>query len=212
MKQILMTLMLAGWIQSASADEKAQIRESIDQLKINAENSQSNLEQYKKNMETVKTNLGEVDKALKNLRSMRKQVLENSKKAELNKADLDRQKLVLAGYIKKEDEKKMGEQKQIEALQKKIADLQKNQLKRDENVANYNLKMQEIEREKLEWDEQKKNSEEIVSQISAKEKIASDERTRWAQKDDSYTKEVEKWNREAKFADSNYRKYKKLAP
>jgi uncharacterized phage infection (PIP) family protein YhgE len=143
---------------------------------------------------------------------MKKQVLENSKKADLNKGELDKQKQSIQVLVQKENGEIDKEKKQIEELQKKIAELEANQKKRQDNIEQYNALMTKADQEKLAWDEQKKGVDQVLQQIDAKEKTAMADKSKWEEKQKAYKTEVSKWSKQANTSQGNYKKYKKLAP
>lgn len=211
--KILIIFLFAISLARAKADgtTNKEIHERMDQLKANMENSEFNFEQYSKNLDIVTENLKGLDQAKNKLTKMRRQVEENTKHAAMNNSDLDLQAKSVHALIQKEQTMIESESHFIELLRAKIDFLQTNQKKRTENISGYKKRLQEIASEKIEWDDQRKNAEQILTQISFKENQLNEERKAWASKEADYHSEVSKWAQESSLTKTEYKKYRKLS-
>lgn len=203
-------IIVVSSLMTSFAFAGADVDQKVEQLKTNSDNSKKNLEQYEANLSTVQKNIQEIDTALATLRKQRKQIQSNKSVAAKNKMDLNRQKQGVNTLISREKVQIDKEQAQIDKLQAKIADLQKNQKKREDNIAEYNGKNAEIDKEIAKWQSQEDQVIAIETEINLKEKTASTERDTWVEKKRTYEAEVQKWTAEARDAGSNYKKYKRL--
>jgi len=90
--------------------------------------------------------------------------------------------------------------------------LEENQRRRRSNIQAYTEKILEVQKESSAWSRQKEGADELIKAISTKEKDAEIEKGRWLSKLASYKKEITKWKKESKKAESQYRFFKKLGP
>jgi len=78
------------------------------------------------------------------------------------------------------------------------------------NLAAYDAKIQELEKEKADWDAQRKAASELTGEINKKETEAVAERQKWTEKRKGYRAEAEKWLNNARTAEQTYTKFKRL--
>ena len=96
---------------------------------------------------------------------------------------------------------------QLKALMDK---LEANKVLREKNIASYDQKINEIEMEKANWDQQKNEMVAIHKEIDSKEKIALSEREKWVGKYKGYSEETKKWDRQAASAEETRVKFEQL--
>lgn len=209
MKKIILITTLMVLSQGALAGS-TNVDGSMEQLKLNVENSQSNLDQYKKNMDISTQNVVEATKAVKELRAQREQLLKNGQNIDGNKAALTQMSTQINTFKVQEQEKIKAEQAQMAELMAVLEKLEKNQTQRQKNIEAYDNKLAEIEAEKAAWDQQKLTMGEIKQEIDNKEKEALGERAKWLEKKNAYRTEAVKWNQQNKVAEQTYTKYKHL--
>ena len=189
---------------------RTDVEAGLEQLQENAVNSKSNYEQYKDNMEISSGNVVETTKAIKELRDQRKQLTMNQSNIVKNKMALDKMKQKLAGHKAAEQERMKTEDAQITEVRAVLEKLEANKRQREMNLAAYEAKIQEIEKEKLEWDSQRKVAGELTKDLDTKEKEVLTEREKWIEKKKGYRSEAMKWYKQAQSAEQTQAKFKKL--
>lgn len=211
MKTLQVIFAFSFLLVSPVAMSKTEVKEKIEQLEQNAENSQKNLKQYEDNLKIVQGNLKQVDIALKELAQQKKDLLVTEVQVKENKKILDAAKVEYQKFIGAEQKSKDEELKRIAELKAALEQLEKNQVKRQQNILAYEAKIGEIEQEKKDWDSHRESVASLGSEINRKEEEAKQEQKRWLAKEASYKAEVKKWNAQAQEADQIRRKYKKLS-
>lgn len=205
-KLILVPMLMVGTAAFAKTDVAA----TLQQLKVNEENAKHNLKQYESNMEISNKNINEVSEALKQIRAQRTQLMSNAQNLDKNRATLDKMKMKLQEYKKDEQAALVKEDAQIQQLRKVLEVLEANKAKREQNIATYDQKVGEVEREKMDWDSQKGVFTTLQAELDKKEKTALSERERWVEKRNGYKLEADKWGKEAKVAEETRVKFDKL--
>ncbi len=207
---IILFLTLFILFSFAVAQADSDVQNQLKQISVNAENSQKNKDSYEKNQKISEENVKAIETNLKALVNQRSQITENAKKADQNVATMSKQEEQIKELVKKETATIEAERRQMEQLDAKITLLNANMRKRQENLADYQTKLDNMNREKQEWVGQKKSSDDVVKIIDQKEKQASVERNDWKRKSQTYATEVRKWGAEADSNRSIHKKYEKL--
>ncbi|MGE0764268.1 MAG: hypothetical protein AB7N80_13380 [Bdellovibrionales bacterium] len=195
---------------AAIAEARTDVKASMEQLKENTENSKNNYEQYKNNMEISSNNVVETTKAIKELRDQRKQLAANQTNIEKNKASIEKMKQKLAGHKVTELEKMKKEEAQIAEVRAVLEKLEANKRQREMNLTAYDTKIQELEKEKAEWDSQRQAAGELSRELDLKEKEVLAEREKWIEKKKGYRSEALKWHKQAQVAEQTETKFKRL--
>ncbi|MCB0413343.1 MAG: hypothetical protein KDD50_03360 [Bdellovibrionales bacterium] len=193
-----------------SAGAKTSIKQSLDQLEKNKQNSAQNLKQYEDNLGIVDQNVSEVKKAIKGLQDQRTQLQKNVNNVEKNKAAIEEMRKKVLEHKMAEAQKLEEDLKDIARLEKLLQKLRSNQEKREDNLKAYNLKLDEIVKEKSAWDNQKASMNDLNKSISEKLTYAEAELKKWESKQKSYQKEVSKWKTETADAERVHRKFQDL--
>jgi hypothetical protein len=210
MKHSIKIITTIGLVFSVGAFAKTDVKGAMKRLQENETNAKDNLKQYETNKDISHKNAEEVTKAVKELRAQRKALTDNSQNLEKNRAILDAMKKKIAGFKTHEQELLKTEEAQKAQLQALIDKLEKNRLQREQNIASYDAKIQEIENEKNNWDQQRAEMASIQQEIDTKEKIALAERQKWIEKYKGYTEEAKKWDRQAASAEETRVKFEQL--
>lgn len=205
---ILTSLTLALVALPSHADTN--VDESIEQLKTNVENAKSNYEQYEENAKIAGKNFKTTSEAIVVLKNQKQQVLKTDVNIDENQKVLDQVKLQLKG-LKAEEQKKLDEeQKQAQKLEARLNEMKKNLEKRKLNLEAYDRKMAEVDKEKNDWEFQRKNMQNLVSQIQEKQKQAESEKVTWGKKKDSYEAEAKKWKNASSTAEKQLAHIEKI--
>ena len=171
-RKFIIIVFVSMFFFAANAEGKMVSSESLNKLKENVENSESNYGQYKKNHEIASKNVEQAKGALKDLGKLKSQLTKNNQDVEKNKAKLDKMKIKLKSLQDKEQQRLQAEQKKLDELKKLVAEMEKSQKLRQENVLAYNAKMKEIDQEKKDWDKQRNLMAGLKAQIENKERDA----------------------------------------
>lgn len=211
MKNLVKTIpMMTVALITVSAHAKTDVAGTVQQLKTNEENAKANHKQYQANTEISTKNIGEVNEALKQIRTQRTQLTSNAQNLEKNRAVLEKMKLKLQEFKNDEAAQMKREDTQIAQLRKTLEVLEANKAKREQNMTTYDEKIAEVEKEKADWDGQKAVFTTLNQELDKKEKTALAERQRWIEKRDGYKAEADKWSKEAKLAEETRVKFDKL--
>lgn len=208
--QLITALIVGFFISRVAMGAESESAKQLEQIKINAENSEKNQQAYEKNQKTAEQNVKALEENLKALASQKVQIKDNAKKADENVATMQKQENQVQGLIKKENDQIETEKKQISDLEAKIAKLKDNILKRQTNISEYNSKITTLTSEKNQWLEQKSMAEGLEKTIVDKEKQANIELTDWKKKAKGYAAETAKWRSEAEANKALYKKYDQL--
>ncbi len=198
------------FLLAQTAQGRTDVQAGLEQLQENATNSKSNYDQYKENMEISSGNVVETTQAIKDLRDQRKQLTMNQSNIEKNKMALDKMKAKLVGHKTTEAEKLKKEEAQIAEVRVVLDKLEANKRQREMNLAAYESKIQEIDKEKTEWDSQRKAAGELTKDLSTKETEVLAEREKWIEKKKGYRGEAMKWYKQAQNAEQTQAKFKKI--
>ncbi len=204
-----MTCVTAALVTSV-VQARTDVPAKVEQLKQNTEASRENLKQYEENLKIVDGNIRENSLALKQIQkqktSLELQKIETAK----GKAGVDAVKKQIAGYMLAEQKKLEIEKKQIEDLKKTLATLEDNQIKRAQNIAEYQSKLDTVEGEMAAWSERNQSMKELEGAIHTKEKEALADQKNFASKKSTYQEEVAKWKKQARVSERQYENFSKI--
>ncbi|OFZ31271.1 MAG: hypothetical protein A2622_01370 [Bdellovibrionales bacterium RIFCSPHIGHO2_01_FULL_40_29] len=172
-------------------------RDGLEKIKTNVENAKSNQKEYDRNLEVVKKNIAEINKAkstfLKQKEVVSTEIVKNNdslKKVMVQERDLN----IL---MTQEKEKLQTETKQLEQLEKMIAQIKMNQVQREANIAEYQNQLRSTTDEKKAWKDRESELRAQESKtIQAVRTIANEEST-WSNKKKGYEGELKRWSAEA---------------
>lgn len=193
-----------------SVEAGTDVGQSLETLKTNMENSQTNFDQYEKNQKISARNAEETRKAMVELKKLEKSLIENSQNIDKNKAKLDQMKVKIQEYKKAEMMELEKEKNYIAEVQALLNKLQKNAQQREMNITAYDTKMQEIDKEKKDWDTQRGALADLKQEIASKYTQAQQENAKWSGKEKSYGDESTKWRKQSITARETYLQYKHL--
>ena len=209
MKLLIYTLTIVFTCLQLSAKE-VKIDVDMDQLKTNVDNSLHNYNEYKKNLDIAKDNKEQTSKAIDNLKQQKKDLGKSSQNVDKNKQAIEKMRLKIVEYKKNEQEKLNNDLAEIQKLKDVLFQLENNKKKREVNIAAYDKKLNEIEKEKQEWANQMKNLDELYKTIDQKITQIEKEQKEWDKKTSSYKEQAEKWKKEHKTAEALYERYDNL--
>jgi chromosome segregation ATPase len=201
---------LAFAFSTTSAWARTDVNAQIEKLKQNAENSEANYEQYKTNMDIVNKNIEQADLALKEVRTMKTNLVKNTQNVDKNKLALQKIEQDIGVLKTKEQEKITAEDKQIAEVRAILEKLENNKRLRQANVLAYEQKIEEIKKERADWDTQVQQLASLQKQLEEKEKKAADEKSSWSAKHKDYDSETKKWKAQAQNSRETYNKHKRL--
>lgn len=201
---------LAIMAVSFSARAKTDTTKSIEQLEVNADNSEFNFKQYQDNLDIVNKNIDQSDKAIKDLRQMKSQLIKNTKNVDANKKALVKMEQDVQVMKKAEQVKLQKDEAQIAEVKKFLAGLEENKKKREENMLAYDKMLEQAKQEQIDWELQVKQMSTLMSDLETKEKKATEEKQSWTAKRRDYEGEAKKWEAQAANSRATYNKYKKL--
>jgi chromosome segregation ATPase len=182
----------------------------LDKIKSNVENSAANKKEYDKNLSTVSSNVAEITKAKSTVQKQKDavsgEIVQNNES--LKKIIFQEREITQA--ITTEKEKLAVETKQLEQLEKMMAQIKKNQEQRNALIADYQSQLNINQDEKKAW---KGRETELRAQegktIQTLRGLASDEST-WKNKQKGYEIEVKRWAAETEKQQKIYDTYQGL--
>jgi chromosome segregation ATPase len=189
---------------------KTNVEGQIEQLKVNAENSEFNYRQYQDNLDVVNKNVEQSDKAIKDLRQMKKQLITNTQNVDKNKKALADMEKDIQSLKAKEQVKMQKEDQQIAEVKKILEKLEANKKKREENLLAYDKMTEQVKQEQKDWDTQVQQMATLQKDLDAKELKATEEKTTWQAKRKDYEAEAKKWEAKAAESRNSHSKIKKI--
>lgn len=168
----------------------------LDKIKINVETAKANKGDYEKNLSLINSNMSELgkakDQAQKQKNLVNSEIVNNNES--LKKVIL--QEKELQALITAEESKHVEEDKQLKELDRLTAQIEDNQKKREQIIADYKKQIELVAEEKRSW---KSREGELRAQeaktIDALRGLASQE-VAWNTKKKTYEGEVKKWSSE----------------
>ncbi len=210
-KLIIMSIVLAGLLGLAlSANAETNISEKVVQLKENVNSSRENLKQYEENLKVVEQNIKETQAALKQLEKQRMAVRKQLDDSKKGKSSVETSKKQIQVFMKSEQEKLDLEKKQIEELRAAIVKLELNQVKRVDNLAAYQTKLQTIESEQNNWQSHQQEVVDLEKALQDKLILAQKDQKSLLEKKLGYDQEVLKWKKQQRLSERNYANFKDL--
>ena len=191
--------------------ETVTAQQGLDKIKNNLENSKANQKEYERNLDIVNKIVTEVVKAkttvTKQKESVSNEIVQNNdslKKVLVQERDIN----VLIGQ---EKEKMSAETKQLEQLEKMIAQIKQNQAQREAIIADYQAQLKANGDEKKAWKDRETELRAQESKtIQAVRGLASEE-ANWNNKKKGYEGETKRWSAEAEKQQKIHDTYQGLA-
>ncbi|MES2856691.1 MAG: hypothetical protein V4692_12545 [Bdellovibrionota bacterium] len=206
---LTMVLVMSG-AAATPALARTNVAEKVAQLAENKEASKENLKQYEENLKTVSANLKDTKKAMKDLDTQKKSLAKQTGDTAKGKKSVDAVRLQLTGYMKTEQTKLDVERKQIEELKKTLAALEANSQVREQNIAQYQEKMEKVDTELASWGERNQSIIELEQALAEKMKVAEADHKRLSEKQESYENEVGKWKKQVRVSERMHQNFANL--
>lgn len=208
-KYILSILTFTLTALSVNAD-LYKANDGLEKIKSNVDNSALNKKEYDKNLTTVTGNITEITKAKTSVQKQKDtvsgEIVQNNES--LKKILFQEREITQA--MTTEKEKLALESKQLEQLEKMMAQIKKNQEQRNTLIADYQNQLSINQDEKKAW---KGREAELRTQegktMQTLRGLASDEST-WKNKQKGYEIEVKRWASETEKQQKIYDTYQGL--
>ena len=212
MKKLTLISTLAMIFVATSAQaESMTASQGLDKIKTNLENAKANQKEYDRNLDVVSKNLKEVGKAketyLKQKETVSTEIVKNNdslKKVLVQERDL-------SALLTAEKEKLQTETKQLEQLEKMIAQIKMNQAQRETIVADYQDQMRMTADEKKAWKDREGELRAQESKTIQSVRTIAMEETTWSNKKKGYEGELKRWVAESEKQQKIRDTYKGLA-
>lgn len=207
-----LTITLAATFLAATVHaDNMTASQGLDKIKTNLENSKLNQKEYDRNLDVVNHNLSEVNKAkttvLKQKDSVSNEIVKNNeslKKVLVQERDV-------STLLTQEKEKLAAEAKQVEQLEKMMAQIKTNQVQREAIIADYQNQLRNATDEKKAWkDREAELRGQEAKTIQSVRALASEENT-WSNKKKGYEGESKRWSAEAEKQQKIHDTYQGLA-
>jgi chromosome segregation ATPase len=197
-------------IFALQASAKTNVDAKVEQLKENTQNSKTNLKQYEDNLKIVEENLAENQKAIKALQVQRTGLQKQSQETAKGKVGVESAKKQLTGYIANEQRSLETEKKQIADIERTLAQLKANAATREQNIAEYNAKLSNIDGEMAAWADKNQSITELEKEITAKEKQAIADQAALRAKKSTYEDEIVKWKKQVRVSERQHDNFSKI--
>lgn len=207
---ILIALVIAAFTSAAYA-EPITAAQGLDKIKTNLENAKANQKEYDRNLEVVSKNLKEVTKAketyLKQKEAVSTEIVKNNdslKKVLVQERDI-------TVLLTQEKEKLQTETKQLDLLEKMIAQIKQNQGQRQAVIADYQNQMRMTAEEKKAWKDRETELRAQESKTIQSVRTIASEESNWGNKKKGYEGELKRWVAESEKQQKIHDTYKGLA-
>ncbi len=212
MKKLSLIATLALIFVATNAHAEAMTAsQGLDKIKTNLENAKANQKEYDRNLDVVSKNLKEVSKAketyLKQKETVSTEIVKNNeslKKVLVQERDL-------SALLTTEKEKLQTESKQLEQLEKMIAQIKMNQVQRQTIIADYQEQMHMTTDEKKAWKDREGELRAQESKTIQSVRTIATEETTWSNKKKGYEGELKRWVAESEKQQKIHDTYKGLA-
>lgn len=185
--------------------------QGLDKIKSNLENSKLNQKEYDRNLDVVSKNLSEVTKAkettLKQKESVSGEIVKNNES--LKKVIVQEQSI--SQLLTQEKEKLSTETKQLEQLEKMIAQIKMNQVQREGIIADYQNQMKMTAEEKKAWKDRESELRVQETKTIQSVRTLANEETTWSNKKKGYEGELKRWVAESEKQQKIHDTYKGMA-
>lgn len=210
-KSIILTALVIAAFTSTAYAEPTTATQGLDKIKTNLENAKANQKEYDRNLEVVSKNLKEVAKAketyLKQKESVSTEIVKNNdslKKVLVQERDI-------GALLTQEKEKLQTETKQLEQLEKMIAQIKQNQGQREAIIADYQNQMRMTAEEKKAWKDRESELRAQESKTIQSVRTIATEESNWSNKKKGYEGELKRWVAESEKQQKIHDTYKGLA-
>ena len=212
MKKITLITSLAVLIFAANASaESMTASQGLDKIQTNLDNAKSNQKEYDRNLVVVNKNLNEVTKAKDTYQKQKDTV-----SAEIVKNNESLKKVLvqerdISALLAQEKEKLQIETKQIEQLEKMIAQIKMNQVQRESSIADYQSQIKMTADEKKVWKDRETELRAQESKTIQSVRTIASEESNWSNKKKGYEGELKRWVAESEKQQKIHDTYKGLA-
>ena len=210
-KSILLTALVIASFTSTAYAEPTTATQGLDKIKTNLENAKANQKEYDRNLDVVSKNLKEVAKAketyLKQKESVSTEIVKNNdslKKVLVQERDI-------STLLTQEKEKLQTETKQLDQLEKMIAQIKQNQGQREAIIADYQNQMRMTAEEKKAWKDRESELRAQESKTMQSVRTIATEESNWSNKKKGYEGELKRWVAESEKQQKIHDTYKGLA-
>lgn len=181
---------------AGAAASRASAAAGIARLEQNITNSKENLSQYKSNLVIVQDNLKEVAKAKATVEEQKKEVDGQVRGARNNLQSVDKNEKEIAKLIQTEQASIQSDDLKIQELEKVIAQIKENQIKRQANLNRYREQNDQLAVERREW--QARADALTVQQTEVNQRLAkvNGSEKEWRNKRRGYEAEITRWEQE----------------
>lgn len=189
---------------------KTEINDQLERLKTNQENSEHNLKQYEINQKIVEQNLDEVNKAVEQLKTNKAHVKKSQKSVAENEKIIDKAVADIQRESEKEKRSMTDEQAKLAEVEKLAEKLRANIALREQNIAAYNARVQELNQTKGTLGEREKAVAELDQALEVKYQQAMNEHKEWSGKQKAYSEEVAKWKKNRNDSEQMHKNFERL--
>jgi chromosome segregation ATPase len=202
---------MVGLLIADNASAQTSAKDGLNKISTNLDNTKANLSEYKENLGIVQDNMAEVAKAksrvLEQQKSVNAQIDSNNKSL----AKIAGEEKQLNQLIADEKNKSALEDKKIQELEAVIAKLHDNQKKREANVSDYQLQLNQIQEEKKLWQSRAQTLKDQSQDVAQKMKSVNSDEALWKNKQKGYQGEISRWSKEVDRQQKIYDSYSALA-
>lgn len=198
-RNIVLTTILTGLLLASyvARSEPMTANNGLDKIKVNLDNSKANKQEYDRNLDIVSKNVNEVVKAktsvLKQKEAVSTEIVKNNdalKKVLLQERDINQ-------LITQEKAKQQTEAQQAQQLEKLLAQVKENQVKREAIIADYQNQLKMTSDEKKAWKDREGDLRAQESKTIQSIRTLATEESTWLNKKKGYEGESKRWASES---------------
>lgn len=189
---------------------KTEVSDQLERLKTNQENSEHNLKQYETNQKIVEQNLSEVNVSVEQLKTNKAHVKKSQKSAAENEKVIDKAVGDIKVEVDKEKKLMSDEQLKLAEVEKLAEKLRANLALREQNIATYNARVQELQQTKATLGEREKAVADLDQALEVKYQQAMNEHKEWSGKQKAYADEVAKWKKNRNDSEQMHKNFDRL--
>lgn len=204
------TITILSLIFTTSTFAQVDIDKKMNQLEENVKNAESNFNQFKENLDISVKNFNEATRVVNELRTLKKQAVRDSKRAEQNSLVYAQVKEKYGEFIAAEEAHILKEQEAVEKLEKLLNNVRENITKRRQIISDYEIEQQKAQSEIDNWRNKQREVASVIEDIDSREEGALSEREHWSGKKDTYLGEAKKWAGEVKQTQKTFMTFRKI--
>ena len=198
-KNILLSTILTGLLLGSfvAHAETMTANKGLDKIKTNLDNSKANKSEYDRNLTIVSKNVDEVVKAKTTVQKQKETVSGEIVKNNDSLKKVLLQEREISQLLAQEKEKQLTEAKQVEQLEKTLAQVRQNQLKREQVIADYQSQLKLTGDEKKTWKDREGELRAQESKTIQSIRTLASEEVTWNNKKKGYEGESKRWASES---------------